>query len=107
MYSDAQLRACAAILYQVVTSEAVKLRWGEEVRSRLAAAEKRGEKIGGYRVEFLTASRKAVLRTLVAQADAFNRQFPHDRCSQVDFLDILNGVAKDLRRGAARVKGSG
>lgn len=107
MYTDAQLRAAAGILYQVVTSEAVKLRWGAGVRDRLAAAEKRGEKIGGYRVDWLTASRKAVLKTLIAQGAIFNREYPHDRAGTTDFLDVLHGVARDLRRASTKVKGSG
>ena len=97
-FSQAQLRGVAAILYDVVTSETVKLRWGRQVRDRLREAERRGEKISGYRVEWVRATKQALVKTLSAQAAAFNTQYPHDRISTLDFLDALEGTARAFRK---------
>lgn len=103
-FTDAQLRAVAAILYDVRTSDTIKLRWGREKRDQLRDAEKRGDKLDGYRAEWLKSCRHEVLMALSKSAEDFNEKYPHDRISTQDFIDVLSGTARALVRAQKDIK---
>ena len=98
VFTEDQLRAVAAILREVRTSMAAKLRWGERVREELRAAEARGEKVTGYRPDWVVQSRRRVLELLQECAKEFNATYPHDCISVADYQDVLLGVSRALQR---------
>lgn len=88
-YSKEQLDAVARTLKQVVTDDAIKLRWGALKRAEMHAAQKRGEKSDTYRVEWIRKSRSRVVQLLLDISQEFNRTWKHDRASAQDLMDIL------------------
>jgi hypothetical protein len=96
MFTQAQLRKTSEILYHTVTSKDVKLRYGLSKRAEIMAALKRGEKVGGYRVQFILRARNAIVDTLMEVGQEFNTANPHDLVSLQDFGDVLTTTLKQL-----------
>lgn len=95
--SREQMVAAAGILHYAVTSESVKLRWGTLQRQIMKDKIARGEPVSGYRADWLRKSRNAVVETLSKCAEEFNGQYPHDRISAVDLVDVLNSTLRSFQ----------
>jgi hypothetical protein len=93
------IKGIAKLLYGVRTDEQVKLRYGARVREHLKAKLKGGEKVSGYRAEWLLSSRKEVVLFLGSLADHFNQEHPHDRASVADLTDICAAVMQFFKKG--------
>jgi hypothetical protein len=94
--SREQIVAAAGILHHTVTSEAVKLRWGALQRQIMKDRLAQGEPVSGYRADWLRTSRAAVAKTLAQCAHEFDAQYPHDKISATDLMDVLKTALKQF-----------
>jgi hypothetical protein len=87
--TDDQIKAAAKILRDVVTSDQAKLQFGVSKRNEIRDAIRRGDKVTGYRVDWLRKTRDRVIETLQQAAKEFNETHKHDRISVTDLHDVL------------------
>jgi len=99
-----QIQVAARILKEVVTSDAVKIRWGMQQRTYIKEAIDRGEKVGGYRVRWLTETKNRLIDELAVCAQEFNRTYKHDKISVQDMADALATTLQRLQQAAQKFK---
>jgi len=88
-FTDEQLKIAAQTLFRVVSSDAIKLRWGAAKRIYLGTELAEGREPIHYRIEWLRDCRDALLDTLIKQGERFNRTWKHDRVSVNDMKDAV------------------
>jgi|SRR5882757_7674532 len=88
-YTDEELYEAIAIVKNVVNSEEIKLEFGRQQREIIKRKLKNGEKVSGYRVEWLQDTVGDIAGCLAESADRFNTQNPHDKISLSDLVDAL------------------
>lgn len=84
-----QIRFANEVLHTLVTAHKARLANSIQRRNTVMEAINRGEEPSGYRVDFLRASAKRILVELAEIAREFNAEYPDDRCTAQDFIDIL------------------
>lgn len=99
-----QIYAAAQVLKECVTSKDVKLRWGALQRQILKDRLERGDKTGGYRVEWIKKTRLEVVDVLQKSAKNFNETYKHDHISAQDLLDVLNSTINSFQVVTKRLK---
>lgn len=76
---------------------------GLENRNAMVAKIKKGEIPTGYRYDFLQTSAYKVVDTLGELAQQFDDEHPDDRCTSVDFIDILSAAIEVIREVSNKI----
>jgi len=97
MNTGTKAQQASEVLFKLVTDIETKLRWGQIQRENIKAIIKSGKVPRGYRVDWLDATARGLIRFLRERAEEFNFMFPHDRCSTDDFVDALSSAILRLR----------
>lgn len=86
----------AKVFYNFVTSKDKRLQYGIKERARMKDAIKKGEKVSGYRPEWIIETANAVISTLITSSERFNNTHFNDLVSVDDLVDVLNTASHKL-----------
>ena len=99
--SEEKIAFATRVLSTVGVDDYARLQRGLELRKEMHAAQARGEVVMGYRIEWLHKTAQEVIRLVKAAGENFNMLHPDDKCSLLDFGDVLAtatlrlGITKD------------
>lgn len=96
MIDEKQIDFACGLLYKFVTSKERRLKLGSEKRAELQKQIAAGEKVTGYRAEWLFGSASRVLDILIDCASEFNISYPEDMISVQDLKDVLATTSAKL-----------
>lgn len=100
MDDEQKARYVCRVLTSVLSTNEQKLEKGAERRDEVYAAIARGEVPEGYRADWLRDSAFEIIEYLKMLAADFNEQFPDDRASIQDMLDILATAMGHIKKKA-------
>jgi len=96
--TEQDLKRLVALLRTVRTSKEIKLRYGAMQRQEIKEKLNKGEKVTGYRVQWLRESRDRIIKMLGEMAQEFNDKYPHDCISVADLGDVCISVLYYLKK---------
>jgi hypothetical protein len=99
---DDRAKFASGILYAFATSKDSRLRYGAGKRKEMQAALDSGQKVSGYRAEWILRSVEDVLRVLIKSADRFNSTYFHDYISVDDMRDVLVSTINRLDKTSSK-----
>lgn len=87
----------------IISSDSVKLAWGEQQRRLAAENLAKDPKFENYRIRWLKGTRSALVSVLMSQAKEFNEAQRHDKISVADMIDALKSTIRQLEVAAERL----
>lgn len=89
-------------LIEIIGNSDEALQNGTKLRNRLAQQIQLGETPTGYRYDFLVNSAYRLIDELGNIARDFNDAHPDDRCSTIDFCDILATATEIIKQNSEK-----
>lgn len=96
--TEAQTKAAVAVIFKARTDQFVKLRFGFRKRQALsdAFANNTLDK-EDYRYKWLKHTRNQLVEFLRQKSEEFNTEYPHDKISLHDFVDVAESLVLVLK----------
>lgn len=80
------------VLGRIQKNEVRRLQAGLTLRSHLKKLMDDGVEVSHYRLDWLTTSKSRLVGVLQVFANEFNEQYPKDKISSHDFVDLLSST---------------
>ena len=100
MTKSEQIGFTRLVFGQLMQMDETKLQRGLNRRQSLLAMSRAGVVMATPRVEWLNTTANRVLGVLAEMAESFNEANPDDMISLQDFIDVLAGTARILKKKA-------
>ena len=88
------------VFYKLVTNKEARLKYGAEQRQKMQEALKAGQKIGGYRADWILETMDDIMETLIEASERFNNTHYNDLISVADLKDVLTSVISKFNKKA-------
>lgn len=92
---DQELERCryaTEVLHKLVTNKESRLKYGAEQREKMQSALKAGQKVKGYRAEWIIDTMDEVIGVLIKASERFNNTYFNDMISTTDLKDVLTST---------------
>lgn len=95
---EKRCRYATDVLYKFVTSTESRLKYGATKRQEMHKSLQAGQKIEGYRADWIMKSMEELMKTLVKSAERFNNTYFHDMISIEDMKDVFTTALNKLNK---------
>lgn len=94
----AKMHWAVGIFSKLAISKEKRLLYGATQRQKMKEALAKGDKVEGYRAEWILGTMQEVIRTMSVQAEKFNTTYYHDMISVNDFVDVLTSAINKINQ---------
>lgn len=98
MDEKAKMRFAVNIFAKLSISKEKRLLYGATQRQKMKKHLERGEKVEGYRAEWILGTMQEVIKAMSIQADKFNHTYYHDMISADDLQDVLTSAINKIKQ---------
>lgn len=102
MTDEERCKFAANIFYVFATSKESRLKYGATKRLEMKKALKNGQKVQGYRAEWILKTVDDIIKTLIKASEKFNNTHFNDMISTDDLKDVLSSTVNKIDKSKKR-----